>query len=234
MVRLSLLDKINRIISIIKDSNEAKYLLPIMVLIIGIMIFAFVKKNKVLKITYLIIYFGALLTLAWFYHNTILELCDYLVENIVNNLLFPNLAVYIAILIIVNIIVIGSIISKKTKTYIKSINITFFIIMQTIVFFIAKNIITNGINVYETLTVYTNEELLVLIDFSTTIFIIWLLVLGIVKLINFLIDNRTQTKEIKEVIPETENINNQIVIENEEPVFIEYVPIKKKKSLIEN
>ena len=99
-------------------------------------------------------------------------------------------------------------------------------------YLIVKNIIANNVNVYESLSIYTNQELLVLIELSMQLFVVWICVLVIIRLVDFLM-----SKSEKKIVDNSlELINNDEVkinysdIELEEnDDFIEYVPIKKKK-----
>ena len=238
MIQLSLIEQIKILISIIKNSKEIKYILPIIIGLGLVLIISCIINKKLIKALYIILYTIVISTLIYLYHEPLLKLVDYLIENIVNNLLFPNLAVYIFILLIVNIIIITTLLSSKIKLYIKNINITFFLLMQFLLFFIVNIIINNNINVYEKLTIYSNQNLLVLIEISMGIFLVWMLLLSIIKIINILIKKVENNIQIKETINneityvETfeEYNQNQVVIDYQEPdEFIEYVPIKKKE-----
>lgn len=230
MIRTSIMEKLNILLSIIKNCEEIKYIIPIMIFVVLLLFLSCFKKNKIIKVLYMVVYLGIIGTLGYFFYPKLLEFLDYLIEVIVNNILFPNLALYTVILLIINFSVIKSIFSNKIKYYIKNINIICYSLISFLLFFIIKNIITNNINVYDELMVYANQELLTLIELSMLIFVIWVLIYIIIGIVNYI--SMRLVKVEKVVLKEDNNIHNELVLEvediKEEPVFIEYVPIKKK------
>ena len=241
MIRLSLIERLETILNIIKNCNESKYIIPIMIFIMIMLIGLCLMKKNFVKYIYVAFYVIMLGVLSYFYHQPLLSILDYLVENIVNNILFPNLAVYGVVLLIINIIMLRSILSNKVKKLIKCINIVYFSIMQLSLFFIVKLIIENNINVYEKLDIYTNQGLLVLIEFSMVLFTIWMIMLLVMKLVNVIVhvvdkkrDNFSFTilsyNNHEDVIANP----NQMVLNYEldnNMELIEYVPVKKKISV---
>ena len=187
MIRLSLMERLETILNIIKNSNETKYIVPIIVATALLLIGICMIKKRFVKYISVFLYIVGLGVLCYFYYEPILGILDYFIENIINNILFPNLAVYGFILLVINIIMIRSILSNKVKRLTKCFNIICFSIMQLSLFFIVKLIIENEIDVYEKLNLYTNQSLLVLIEFSMLIFVIWMALLMISKLINGII-----------------------------------------------
>lgn len=140
------------------------------------------KNKKITKILVILVYTLIFGTLIYFYHTEILKLLDYLMNNIFLLLFFPNLAVYVLVLIIINIIIIKSMLSDHGSKSTNILNIIFFILFNVIFYLIIDNIIKNNINVYEQLSIYTNSDLLILIELSMKLFIIWILLLIIIKI----------------------------------------------------
>lgn len=236
MIRLSLIERLETILEIIKNSNEAMYVIPIVAFVTLLLIILGLIKKRFVKYICAFFYLVGLGVLGYFYHEPILSMLDYLVENVVKNILFPNLAVYGFILLVINIIMLVSILSSKVSRLVKSFNIICFSIMQLSLFFIVKLIIENNIDVYEKLNVYTNQELLVLVEFSMAVFVLWMVILMVIKVINSLVNlverkrvNYTFTTlvEKKEIVNPNQMVLNYELDENFE--LIEYVPIKKKE-----
>lgn len=236
MIRLSLIERLETIFEVIKNSNEALYIIPIVSFVtLLLIIFGLIKKHFI-KYICAVIYIIGLGILGYFYHEPLFNMLDYLVENIVSNILFPNLAVYGFVLLVINIIMLISILSNKVSGLVKSFNTLCFAIMQLLLFFTVKLIIENNINVYEKLNVYTNQELLVLIEFSMAVFVIWMVLLILIKVINCLV-NVVERKGINYSF--TTLINNEKIVNPNQMVLnyeldenfelIEYVPIKKKE-----
>jgi len=241
MIRLSLMERLETMLNIIKNSNETKYIIPIIIVVSLLLIGVCLVKKRFVKYISVFLYIIGLGVLCYFYYEPILEILDYLVENIISNILFPNLAVYGFILLVINIIMIRSILSNKVKKTTKCFNIICFSIMQLSLFFIVKVIIENEINVYEKLNFYTNQSLLVLIEFSMAVFVIWMVLLMVSKLINKIINvvekrkvNFTFTTLVcnnykKAIVNPNQMVLNYELDDNME--LVEFVPIKKKVSV---
>ncbi len=175
-----------------------------------------VKNKKVLKILCLFVYLIIFGTLLFFYHDSIFTLIDYLINNIFILLFFPNLAVYTLIIIIINIILVRTLIKDKRK--IRHLNILFFILFNILFYLIINNIIKNNINIYEQLSIYTNNELLILIEMSMKLFLIWIIILLILKTTNklsyaFAFDKHKSKVAIKPIVEDNELRISEPVLE---------------------
>ena len=185
MIQASFLEQLKTLGNIIV-SNKYIFYVAIIALgsIIGLELTNKIKSKKILKLVCILVYFFVFGILLYFYYDTVYTLFDYLVNNIFLLLFFPNLAVYTLVIIIINIILIKSIL--KDKKIVKRMNIIFFVLFNVMFFLIIENIIDNNINIYEQLSIYTNKELLILITLSMEIFIIWIVLLCIIKITNHL------------------------------------------------
>ncbi len=196
MIQVGILEQILTFFKILFKNPYIIALAIISLASLFILIFASKFKNKkVTKVLYLIVYLGIFGTLLYFYHSEIFKLFDYLINNIFLFLFFPNLAVYILVLVIINTIIIKSTCSSKDSLKVKILNIIFFIIFNIIFYLIIYNIIKNKVDVYEQLSVYTNSDLLNLIELSMKLFVFWILVLIIIKLSSVLL-NRMEIRKL--------------------------------------
>ena len=204
------------------------------------------KNKKILKIICMSVYIIIFGILLYFFHEQIFTLIDYLMNNIFLFLFFPNLAVYTLITIIINIILIRSIV--KDNKLLKRMNIIFFILFNIMFFLIIQNIVENNINIYEQLSIYTNKELLILISLSMKLFLLWLVILCIIKITNHLslsfvykkapvkvnirediVSNEYNTIKVNDIndeIPkETSLIPNNIVLDKEDKEYVDIKPV---------
>lgn len=259
MIQSSIWEQLLIFFNILKNNQYVGIVLIVSVLLLIILIIASKFKNKkITKVIWLVIYLLLFGTFGYFYHKEILNLLDYLIENIVLFLFFPNLAVYILVLIITNIIITKSVFSNKINMLVKNINIVCFILFNIIFYLIIENIINNQINVYEQLSIYTNSNLLVLIELSMELFVLWLFILLIIKIINNLSNYTVSRKIVNNNLVLETNINEEELqkvindknylelkpieeisfskskkdISNKELVLEEVFPIKKKKDFI--
>jgi hypothetical protein len=106
------------------------------------------------------------------------------VEEIFMAIYFPNLAVYSLVIVSTNICLFISLIKKQVQNEYKIANIFSTIILDFLFILILETIIKNDIDIYETLTIYSNKEMLVLIELSTAIYTAWIIVIGFIKLVD--------------------------------------------------
>ena len=222
MIQNNILEQFKNVYNIfISDKN---------ILIIGIIavltllileIFSIFNKKKITKILLAFSYLLIFGTLIYFYHNEILTFLDYLMDNIFIFIFFPNLAVYTLTLVIINILMIRTMFYKSSKI-IKTISVLFFVVFNIIFYLIINNVIKNNILVYEPLNVYTNSDLLSMVQISMYIFIIYLIIMLIYKVSTNII------KSIK--LPKVVENKDLVVEDNKYNSYIDVVPVKKKKS----
>ena len=236
---MSIFDKIKLIWNTIIGSKELKFIIPFLgIVLITVILSFFFNQTKYRKI-YLLVYVFIITAIFIVYFNPIIKLMTHLIDTLVNGLLFPNLALYMGILLIVNIIIIVSVFNDNLSKFIKGINLSFFALIQLLLVFIIKNILVNNIDITKRLSIDTNMQLLVLVEASIFVFALWLLFLLVIKLINHIQENKEENVEIKNVIYESSykvkvlkkkySFNNLtlISVDNNYDSLIEYVPIKK-------
>ena len=222
MIQVNFLKQIETLFNIFINNKYVLYLGIISLVSLFALISACIIKNKkITKILLIIIYLGVFGTLFYFYNKEIFAFIDYLINNIFLFLFFPNLAIYSLVILITNIFIVKSIISKKDKLGFKIYNILSFILFNIIFYLIIDNVIKNKINVYEQLSIYTNSDLLILIQLSMNLFIVWIIILIITKLTNRM-DLLFSHKYNKKVV--FDNTINTLELENIEPI-----PEKKSK-----
>lgn len=205
MTKTSLIDKLNIILEVSKSSKL------FIIIIIFIILLAFLaltmnkKSEKSTKKLYLIVYSVITIALLIGYSSSLGKMFDYMMNNLFIIIYFPNLAIYSAAIITSNIIFLVSVFNKKITKLIKNINIIVFAIINYLLALILNIIHTENLDVFTQTSVYGNSNAQALIEFSSTIFIIWIVFLITYKIIlNYL--NR---KNIYYQQPETK----QIVVE---------------------
>ncbi len=230
MTNLSFLERINVLWEALKNNNISYYIIAGVIVLSIIMLILSRSKKKIIKIITCILFIGILGTFIGMYFNPIINFFDYLIEVVVNNLLFPNIAVYILSIFIIDMSLLVSLLSNKKNYSTKMVNILFFSIIQILLFLIIQNVIKNNVDVYEMLSIYTNQELLVLIESSMLIFVSWIIIRLIMQLAHLISHKNNKSEEVIKKDNYNHNVvldYNEIMQENGE--LIEYVPIKKKR-----
>ena len=192
-----------------------------------------IKKNKKIgKTLYIIGWIFIISFIVIRYNSYLSKIFDNLINQIFMQIFFPNLATYVILIIITNIIFLISINRKNIKNLTKVINSIFFIVIMIMMVYTLEQIISNNINIYSTEEVYTNQNVLVLIESTTILFTIWTVILISKFIISKLIkksdekiieeyqekqisDNSIKKVEKPNIIPENESNNIEILNTNE-------------------
>lgn len=201
MVQLTLVEKIQSLLEIVKSSSLFIIAFLIGAAIISLIIMDYISNKKVngkLYISALVFTMGFILVK---YFKPLLNLADNLVEEIISIIYFPNLAVFLFILLSINVITLYTLIKNKYFIH-KIISVISAISIDFLFILILDIIAKNNIDIYAKLTVFSNKELLVLIELTTGIYTVWALITGFVKLVNKTCSN---TKTIPAYVIPTPN-----------------------------
>lgn len=172
------------------------------------LVLSFKKKNKVIKGFYILF---SIIILSYIFKKN--NLINYIINFIYN----PNILFFLIILGIINILLITMLFKKKD--YIKNITLLFLSLDLYYNYLIIKYLINNNISVFNKFYNIDYLDLINYIEFNFKLFVAWIIILRISKLIKNIISYSHK----EEVIIENNDDYND--------VLIEYVPIKKKKSI---
>lgn len=188
---------------LVKILNKKKYILSTILSFIVVFSISIISNYKILSTTF-----------------------DNFTTIFFRGIYFPSIYLYITTLILLLVVFIMSILSiKLPKTY-KVINTTAFIINNIFLAIILNIIAKNKIDIFSVNSLYTNTNLVVILELNMSMIIIWLLSLIIVYLTNIICDRITLKKKTKvpttneiviDNIPLEESSNNKVV---EEPVLV--------------
>lgn len=225
MVEFTLLEKIRTIFNLIFSSPLFLVLLFGLVLIIIDIKFISKKDGKTKKI-YSILSLLVIGILISMYYDSLLVLLDSISKNIVSLIYFPTVLEYIIMLIISLIILIYSLVSKKISSNIKMFNALAFISNSYIFFLILDEIENSKVDLSSKISIYTNDHLMILFEISLGIFIIWMVILILIKIIKMLSKPKVEENFYEEPeLPKTiEEVRRQVVYEPK----VEYVVVEKK------
>lgn len=199
MSKLSLMDKLKVFIDVSKSSSLYLIIL-ILLLILGYIFLTTTKKTvKRNKKIYLCVSVFTVVVLIIAYHGTLSKMFDYMMNNFFIAIYFPNLAIYMAAMIITNIIVWISVFSFKTDKLIKKLNIAVYIIMTYLLALILSVINTNKLDIFAQESIYGNKKVTALIELSSGVFVAWIIFLILYKLILIYV-NKDYKPKIKKVI----------------------------------
>ena len=148
MERLSFMDKLSVLLEITKSSSLYIVIL-IAILALGLILLSTNnKKAKGSKFFYAIIYIIIIMTLLYAYRDSLSNMMDYMMNNLFILIYFPNLAIYVAAILISNIIIWLTVFNKKVPKIIKRINVSIYCITTYILMLILNIINENKLDVF--------------------------------------------------------------------------------------
>lgn len=242
MEKLSFFDKLKVLLDV-SLSSKLFLLVIAFIIFIGVVFYTTNKKNyKTTRTIYLVCMLFIVVFLIMSYYSSIGNLIDNLMNNIFILIYFPNLAVYVAALIISNVILLVSIFNYKVSRLIKNINITVYCILSYILALILSLISKYNLDVFSNESVYQNKSAQALIELSSVIFIVWILFLIVYKLIMIYLKKDFKTPVEKVVVKKRVKVLpdyiNEVTIPNivrdrtkkeEKPVI---VPLTKEEKIL--
>lgn len=178
------------LIRILKLISSIPFLLEILLLtafLALVMIFFYLMKSKKGKFVTIIIYIVTLLLLPFSHLSFFINLSDKLVENFVKIFFFPNWIVYLFMLVVTDIsifVLIKRNFNEKKPKLISTLNILYFFLFQFLFFVIIYECSKNNVDVFDNVDLYNNSNLVSLIQVSSYIFWIRILILILSYIIN--------------------------------------------------
>ena len=221
MTRLSIIDIFGVLINVSKQSYFFIVLL-VALIILGLgLTFINPKNEKKYKALYIAIITIILVFLVVSYASSLGKMFNYMMDNFFIAALFPNIAIYTAAIITMNIIVWISVFNYKSARPIRNLNITIFCIMTYILALLSHVIISNKLDVYSQESIYNNTDARALIELSSLIFIVWIIFLVLYKIILVYIRKDYKPKVKKIIVHKREKIlpNNFLPVDTPTKVF---------------
>ena len=181
MSKLSLLDKLGILVKL--SVSAKKYWIVLIVLLVFGIILAFTnKKNETRnKVLYFIMTICILAILIASYHASLGKMMNFMMNHFFIAVYFPNVAIYLAAIIAMNIIVWISIFSYKTAKPIRFLNITIYIIMNYFMALLLETINKNKLDIFDQSSLYGNKSALAMIELSSLVFMIWIILIYVRK-----------------------------------------------------
>jgi len=183
MTKTSFMDKLNIILEVSKSSKLFIAVIAIIV-VLAVLAITMNKKNaKYTKNIYVLVYAFILIAILVAYSSSSGKMFDYMMNNLFIAIYFPNIAIYLAAIIITNIILLVSIFNKKITKLIKNLNVVMFSIMNYLLVLILSVVHKENLDVFTQTSIYGNRQVQALIELSSSVFMIWMAFLIVYKII---------------------------------------------------
>jgi len=172
----SLIEKINILMELISSSSLFLFFSMIGISLLIFFIVCIIKNKRVNKWIYITVFSLIGIIIFINYSSIIIKILDTIIDSVFKALYFPNLPIYMAVLIISNTCLVLSLINKKEPKIRKIINLICSGILDILFVFIISIVSKYNIDIYEEINLYTNSTLLVLLELSMGIFVSWILI----------------------------------------------------------
>lgn len=236
MLQLTLLEKLKILFDLILASPFFIFLLIFTILVFIILLDSKNYKKRQVQKYILGIYLLVFIAVIIKHHSSFISVVDYLINNVFVIFYFPNIAVYATMIIIINLIMLKSIFSNKDKI-IRIVNMASYSIIMYLMLLIIYTITTESIDVYNEVSLYSNTTILSLVELSNILFLIWIILIILNKLLDFLETKGLKTKSKilptteKEIVTVEKEVIKEVPVEviKEVPIEVERVVYKEKQ-----
>ncbi len=182
MANFSLIEKLKIVLNTILSTPLFSVSTFIGILLIGFMIYCIITKKKLPKWLYIVGWLFVIIFIIFRYTKLVPTLLDNLVDTVFKCLYFPSLGLYVSIVILANIIFILLNIQKNIRKSYRIISLITAVILNVLFIFVAGVMTKNKIDISTPINLYTNSTLLVLLQISMAIFIIFILLVLFIRI----------------------------------------------------
>lgn len=234
MIKLTLFDKLKILFDLMIGSPLFILIFIFSILTLCILLDLKDKQKNVTKLSLAGIYLLILLVLLIKYHSSALQTIDYFFNNLFIVFYFPNLAVYVVMIIIANILMYKNLFLDK-KEPIRIFSLCAYMIIMYLMMLIIHTIGIEKLDVYDQTSVYSSNSIISLVELSNIVFMIWIIALLTNRLIVLLEDrglivtNRSKKRIVTKVVEKKviQKVPVQIPV-NKEVIKEITVPVEKE------
>lgn len=206
MKQLSFFEKLQVLFSNI--TNHPFFL----ILLLIPLIILFLRKKHGKKI-FVFVYLAVILFILFTFNDVIFELFDNMMDGLFMTLYFPNFITLFVVVVLCSVIALVSFLLKNVKLVNRIINITFFAIVQMLFVLILTTVKANNIDIYADNALYSNNDLLTLMQLlmgSFALQIVSLLIINGIDRVTFMLDGQEKSKSIFSRIKKVKIDNNKV------------------------
>ena len=206
MSPLSLITKLQTVFDLIISKNLYLMILAVIVILTIIFITTNGSNKKQSKRTYILLYLAGFIFIAFQYGSSFMTLIDYAINEVFITYYFPNIVIYIIMLIITNIVLFKTIFDNKVDFKLKVINSTAFAIIMYLFILAISQVSSLNLDVFNVTELYSSNAVRSLLELSMFIFVFWMVVLIVYHLI--------RKYQYKHNLVKVESFTNYSIINN--------------------
>lgn len=227
MKELSLFNIIGSALMAVADSKVILLIVLELMVLLANVLFSKLMNKKIVNITCLVV---SLILLGFYsinYLNTLKIFIDNVSTKAVEMIYFPTTLEFVIVMILSLAIMIFTLVSKKTNSIVKVINVSLPLIISFIFLCIIENVNKSGIDFTE-FSIFTDTTLMSLHELAMGLFVAWIIGLGLYKVDTYIIGKAVKEVEDKEY--EYKTVNSLTVEQiNSESIFEEDLEMPRLK-----
>ena len=211
MISISIFDRIKSIAGVVTSDSFFVTLFIIMILTIVALIANMKIKSRVPKYCIAIVYSGLAVLVLARYGKYVLSLNDSAVEKVFKAIYFPNIVVYISMLFLTLLVMTIVLIDKKFSNFTKVSNFLCFFLIWFLFVLIIDSVKKQGLNFYEVIQIYSDQEIMILIQASMAVFVIWISIIIVDLIVRKLAGPLDKKQRMTNIINIVDSKNNESV-----------------------
>ena len=212
----NIFDKLKIVYDLIMNSN---IFIVLVMLIIGVFLLRLTNKinNKKMGIIIYLVELAIFGVVFYTEKDSAIAITDNLIDNIFLNFYFPSIYVYLFILVVSITMFVYTLLNRFISNTYRIITNTYFLLFNFIFILLVKVIIENDIDIFAKESLFTNNNTLVLLELSTLLFFIYIIINILIYITNYLIllveNKKVSTVQVKNTVEN--NVNIEINVEND-------------------
>lgn len=173
---VSLIEKLKALMNIIVSSPLFLFCFMMGIAVLILFIISIKQEKKVNKWIFISIWLVLAIIILVNYYSVVLKIIDNLFDALFMSIYFPNITVYFMMLFISNFFFVFSLFRKKISKKFKIINFINALIVDLFLILIMDTVTTNSIDIYDKISMYTNFNVMILMQLNSAIFLSWILI----------------------------------------------------------
>lgn len=194
----NMFEKIISLWMIMKDSWFHFVFLGIIVVMIFLRLWKKISKKTCFLIS-LVSCFGSIIYVICSHFSFLGGVMDQLMDQLFTALYFPSVYVYLFVLIVMIVISFGSFLKLGKKSSYKSFNGVCLLSIGFIFSLVLELIASKRIDVFRKSSLFSNKDLIILLELSVSIFVFWLVGLAVIYLTDVFLERILLVRQKKEV-----------------------------------
>lgn len=178
---VSLIEKLKTLMNIIASSPLFLFCFMIGIAVLIFFIISIKKEKKINKWIFISIWIFLAIIIIINYYTIVFKIIDNIFDALFMAIYFPSTTVYFIMLFISNFFLIFSLFRKKIKLKYKIINFINTLITDLFLILIMDTVKSNSIDIYNAISMYTNFNVMILMQLNSAIFISWMLIILLVS-----------------------------------------------------